>query len=60
MKFQIFQIINLMKNEYNDNISKIERFYNNFSFYTDKKGEGSFNKIKETIHLFQQIEIEDI
>ena len=48
-----------MKNEYDDNISKIERFYNNFGFYTDKKGEGSFNKIKEIIHLYQQIEIED-
>ena len=50
---------NLMKNEYDDNISKIERFYNNFGFYTNKKGEGSFNKIKEIIHLYQQIEIED-
>ena len=46
----------LMKNEYNDNCSKIDRFYSNFGFIYEKI-ENTYHKSKETIHLFQNIEI---
>ncbi len=48
----------LMKKEYNDNCSKIDRFYSNFGFYYENV-ENTSHKTKETIHLFQNIEIEE-